>query len=353
MQITNSDSDIAFGGNVQVDIIDDCQNVVLNLAVNENIFINEFTNSVTGVKNIAFEFGNTGKDYDETLLYLRFTHTTSDKVWFSNGFFITENLKEETTRFEYKNENYYKGISYDVVPLFQSIRLTCFESDFDYNLDDEEYTPMSGNTISLRPILTPLQKFLFYSLDKFTHSRLVVMLTHDILYINSNRISNKPKATKGDRVVDTNFFECTFEANPTDELYNVGYQIYQSLEVVGLTPNNNATYRLSDIDGHFLINFNKPIGLVSGITAKLYENNILVSTITPTSSTSNLILNFSAHTFIDANYTIVIEPNKIYSTNTLIPEYFGGFAYGEWSFIIAEYVGDFDKNDFNNSDFNT
>ena len=43
LQITNCESDIAFGGNVLVELIDICQEVVKVLGVNENIFINEFT----------------------------------------------------------------------------------------------------------------------------------------------------------------------------------------------------------------------------------------------------------------------------------------------------------------------
>jgi hypothetical protein len=214
LQITNLDSDIAFAGNIKVELINECQEVVLDIT--DSFFVDEFTD-IKGIKQIAFEFGNIGIDYHLELLHLKISHTVSDSIWFSTAFLITDNLKEETTRFDYKNESYFKGVSYDKANYFQSIRLKCFKNDIDVSSEGNEYTQLSGSIISLRKIITNIDKYKFYVCDFFTFSRLVILLAHDLIYIEGKRISNKPQPTKGERVPDSNFFELDFEANPTEE----------------------------------------------------------------------------------------------------------------------------------------
>ncbi|MEC4050602.1 hypothetical protein OX284_014275 [Flavobacterium sp. SUN046] len=322
---------------MQVDIIDSCENVILNLAIGQNIFIREFTNSITGIKNIAFEFGNTGKDYDETLVYLRFKHTVSNSAWYSNGFFITAVLQEETTRFAYMNEGYLQGVPYDSLPYFQTIRLSCFKNDVDSEIDSETYTQTSGNRVTLFPILTPIIKYLFYTLDEFTYQRLIRLSLHEIVYIDKYKSSDKLQVTKGERIPETNIFDCNFDVNLTEDYFDEGYQLFKILDVVARSPIDKSKHHLSGFNKVFTLNFNKEIALESGITAKLYENNVLVSTITPTISTPTVLrLDFSAYTFIDANYTIEIAPNMVYSSLTLFPEYWKGFAYGDWTTEITE-----------------
>lgn len=222
LQITNLDSDISFAGNIKVELINSCQEVLQDIT--DSFFYDEFTD-IKGIKQIAFEFGNIGIDYHLELLHLKISHTVSDAVWFSTAFLITDNLQEETTRFDYKKESYFKGISYDRANYFQSIRLQCFKSDIDTSSESNEYTQLSGNIISLRKITTYIDKFKFYVCDFFTFNRLVVLLNHDLIYINGKRISNKPQPTKGDRVVDSNFFELDFEANPTEETRTFATQL--------------------------------------------------------------------------------------------------------------------------------
>ena len=329
LQISNCESDIAFGGNLLIELIDICQQVVKILEVGENFFLNEFTD-INGIKQIAYEFGNIGEDYYQELLFLRLTHTVSDNYWVSSGFFITERLKRETTRFEYKNNGYFRGISYDNQPYFQTIRLACFKNDFDTKIDSETYTQISGAEITLRPIITPVDKYLFYTCDFFTYKRLVTLLNHDLIYIDAYKITNKPAPTKGDRIEDTNIFDARFEANPSDDFRAFQYQIYQPLAPITLDPINNSS--MNSTTGLFSIGFNKTISIGPGTTAKLYENGTLVSTITPTAATNILSLDFSSHAFINTTYSIVIDPNSIFHSL----EYWAGFAFGDWQFAIAE-----------------
>ena len=345
LQITNCESDIAFGGNLLVELIDICQEVVKVLEVNENIFINEFTD-IKGIRQIAYEFGNIREDFNQELIFLRFTHTVSDTIWYSSGFFITEDLSQETTRFEYKNNGYFQGISYDKQNYFQTIRLTCFRNDIDSNIDSETYTQISGTVINLRPIITPIEKFLFYVCDFFTFSRLVILLNHDLVYVNGYKISNKPAPKKGERIEDTNLFNVNFETNPTGTLNDLQYQIYQPFDVVNRILPNNAIINLSILNPHFRLEFNRNISLVAGATAKLYRNSVLVYIITPTKINNILNLDFSGYSFTDAGYSIVISPKSINSNS----DFWKGFTFDEWIFTIQ---GDFNNSDFNNSDFNT
>lgn len=241
-QITNLDGDISFGGNLKAELIDNCQEVVLDIT--SAFFINEFTD-IKGIKQIAYEFGNIGIDFHFELLYLKISHTTSDAVWYSAPFLITENLKEETTRFDYKNQSYFNGISYDRANYFQSIRLQCFKNDVDVSSQSSEYTQLSGKVISLRKITTYIDKYKFYTCDFFTFFRTVVLLNHDIIYIDGKRISNKPQTTKSERVVDSNFFELDFEANPTEEKRTFLTQLNIIIPVCDLAVSNISASLLS------------------------------------------------------------------------------------------------------------
>ena len=346
LQISNCESDIAFGGFLLVELIDICQNVVKTLQVGDNFFLNEFTDTTTGIKQIAYEFGNVNEDFYQELLFLRLTHTISSDYWISSGFFITEYLKQETSRFEYKNNGYFRGISYDIAPYFQSIRLTCFKNDIDTNIESETYTQVSGSVITLRPIITPIEKYLFYVCDFYTYSRLVTLLNHDLIYINGYKITNKPAPTKGERIEDSNIFDVKFESNPSEDFRAFEYQIYEPIQVISqVLPNGSIN---TSTTGLFSLTFNKSISLASGITAKLYENGTLVSTITPTASTNVLSLDFSAYIFTNANYSIVINSNLIYHQL----ENWGGYGFGEWIFTLND-GHYYDKNYYDNSYYDT
>jgi len=363
MQITNLPLDISFANNIAVDLVDECQNVIQSLIINVNFFYREFLHPITGVKQISFEWGNLGIDYGEQMLFLRVRHTVSNAVWYSYGFTITDKDKEETTLFEYKNEGYFQGISYDIQNYFQSIRLKCFETDPDSDIQGEGYTQLPGRTISLRPIITPIEKYIMYMCNKFIYKRLVVLLNHDIIYINNYRVSNKPKPVKGQRVEDTNFFEVTFDANPTEEYRATQYQLYEPLIAVSTVPTHMTTFTLADFNlllasTNIKIQFNKLFSLVlPGFRYKMYQDGILVVD-SPFATVTSYILGLDdLQTFTYANgiYHVVIEPDVVKATQ--VPnQNWAGFAYGDWKWIISNappVLGDYSNTDYNNSDYAT
>lgn len=357
LQITNCKEDIAFGNNIEVDLIDVCQNVVKSLDINENFFFEEFTD-IKGIKQIAYEFGNIQQDFYEELLFLRLKHTASDAVWYSTGFFVTDNLKEETTFFQYTAGGYFQGISYDIKPYFQTIRLTCFKSDIDPQTEAETLTQLSGNKYALRPIVTNQDKFIFYTCDAFTYSCMVRLLNHPIVYINDYRANTTAtNLTKGDRENDSNFFNVEFQSNPPEkeEKQSRFYQIYQALECIYKMPLGEYTIdaynTATDNSGYFQLTFNKPFEITSDISAKVYKDGVFFAEFDHTkfyNESPNLYIDTSASPITETGvYTVVIGANNVFNG----VEYWQGFEYGQWEFTIVG--AEFDGTEFDSTEFLT
>jgi hypothetical protein len=226
LQITNCTADIAFAGNLQVDLIDVCGNVLLNIPVNENFFYNEFTD-LNGIRQIAFEFGRLNQDFYGELVFLRLKHTASNNIWYSAGFVVTENETQETIKVRYKAEGYFRGISYERQNYFQTIRLKAFKSDDDQSTESEELIQLSGNKHNLRPVTSPIDKYKFWECNPFTYKRMIALLSHPIVYIDGFRANTSPSTlTKSEREPDWNLFEVLFESNPTEEYLADSLQIW-------------------------------------------------------------------------------------------------------------------------------
>lgn len=162
---------------------------------------------------IAYEFGNIGTEYFE-LVQLKIVDASG--TFYSNSFVVNNTLKEETSRIEYRNNFKFHGIAYDLAPFYQSVRLSLFKNDVDATVESESYTQLTGSIISLRSIITRIDKYVMYTSDAFIFNRLVTTLNHDIVYINNYKISNKPTISKGERQLESNIFDLSFDANPTD-----------------------------------------------------------------------------------------------------------------------------------------
>lgn len=333
-QTTNVLDGIAFGGNIQVDLVDECGNVVRPINLDYEFFYHEFTNSVTGKPQIHFALGMLCDDYGEVPLLLRLKHTVSDSVWYSVPFLVTDTVNRETIDVVYKSTAWFRGIDYSNANYFQRIRLACFKDDIDPQTESEEVTQLSGNRYYMRNITTPVDKFKFYMLDFFGYNRLVTLLSHPIIYINGRRYtSSGQNASKGERVVDSNFFEATFTANPTQEIQVYQNEIFVDFGVTGYYPDKEST-QLPTLSNPFTVTFNRPITVFTGCVAKLYEDGVLVATVTPTANVNVLEMDFSAVTFTNANYSIEITPNKVQSDICPQPLWDGVYL-GEWEFNIA------------------
>ncbi len=341
LQISNSDSDIAFGGNILIELVDCREDVKFTFELNNNFFIEEFEDR-NGVKQIAYEFGNVGIDFGRLPLYLKLSHTVSDKVWYSAPFIISYQLFEETSVFEYKNESYYRGISYEIANYFQRVRLIAFDNDIDAKIESKGYTELSGDEISYRQQITKIVKGKFAYCNNFIFDRIVTLFSHDILYINGFRVNNKPSVKKGDKLGTSNFFQLDYEYNPSEEFRAYQYQIYQGLEVVNKIPEGDLS--LSEFNTAtatstlFQLQFNKTFVMESDISATIYKDDVLFASI-PSSkfSINDKTLEIDVTDYpITAQgiYNVVIPPNKISKDN----DQWQGFENGDWEFIIDNSV---------------
>lgn len=287
IQTTNCDEDIAFGGNFKVELIDLCQEVIKD--VTNKFFFNEFTD-LNGIKQIQFEIIPINEDFHNELLFLKISHTVSDDVWYSKSFTLSDFESNETSIFHYKNESFFEGVDYDKSNLFQSIRLKCFKTEVDTEIEVNEYTQLSGNKISLRPTFSNIEKYLMYDCDNFTHQRLVRLLNHDIVYLNGRKISNKPKIEKQEKEGQSNIFEVTFEANSTNEQLGFVYGIANpfKFEISNVAPKGDVS--LNQFTNLLKVNFNKTIVLGIG-SLRIYDlSNSLIQSFSE--SQINLFSNY-------------------------------------------------------------
>lgn len=232
LQTTNCPLGIAFDGNYRVTIIDcndnELQDITSNVAINER--------TINGVQQIDFEIVNIGIDYYAKNVYLKFRHTVSNYVWYSNPLQITNYFDDISSRFNYKNAN---------DTYYQSITLKCFFSVNDAESNSSEYTTYEGKKITSRLITTELEQYFFDSIDNFTFRRLNNLLSRNIVYINGNRITNKQTLSSKARAGDTNIFSLDFKvAIDYNDIFVEELQIFQPIELMNKIPLGEYTSQL-------------------------------------------------------------------------------------------------------------
>lgn len=346
LQISNSSENIAFVGGITVDLVDCCNDLIQN--INSNFYYEGFVDS-NGINQIAFEFGYIGVDYWTKPLYLRITDDTNGNIWYSNSFLVTDYLTDISSRFDYFNQTKIFGISYDLKPYTQSIRLVnCYDQTPLNKREVKQYITSQGKQVNYRSIPTFLRKYLIDSIDYAINDRLEVLFSHQFVYVNYERVvvsEFKPS----ERLGDTNFMNAEFLVNKQGETRLFKTQIFIDLKVIDRNPIHQSIFTvLTDpTEGGFCnLQFNKfTIQITPDITAKLYKNGVLVSTVVPYVPTGQILMcDFSTYfsTLANGNYDIVIEPNKVY----LGTQYWSGFSIGQWSFEVAS--GAYENTSYNN-----
>lgn len=206
-QISNTNDGIAFDGNYEVSVCD-CNGVLLNIITNK-VTIIEFTDNV-GIQQIAFTLTNIGVDYYEQPILLKFSHTVSNLVWYSNIINITDENTHLTSRFDYRDYSEFHGIAYNIVNVYQSIRLNCYFNGNDSESSSVEYTTIIGLKVTSRLIETELEKYMFEQLDNFCYRRLNKLLSHPIVYVNDNRVTDKKTLKSTEVLGRSNFMKLDF-----------------------------------------------------------------------------------------------------------------------------------------------
>jgi hypothetical protein len=332
LQTTNTKLGIAFDGNYKVTVVD-CTDKEL-LDITSKVAINERT--INGLPQIDFEIVNIGVDFYAKNVYLKFEHTVSDYVWWSNAVNITNAFDKLTSRFDYKNatDTYY-----------QSITLKCFFSVNDDESNSNEYTTQYGKKVTSRLINTELEQYFFEKIDNFTYRRLNNLLRKNVIYINGNRVTTKQ--TIASKVIDgdTNVFNVDFKV-PIDynETYDYGLQIFTDFALISKTP--LGLYTLDTIPSEIVGSFNRDLMLGTG-TLTLFKDGSLFQTFTQV----NIIVVDNTFTIDITGLIVANGEYYINFTNGLFTSVFGEVYPAitnttDWSFTVAD--GEFSNTDFNN-----
>ena len=339
LQITNNADGIAFDTDYAVFVVN-CQNDTLSDITN-NVSIYEFTD-INGIQQIAFELNFLTIDFGFQPVKLKFVKTTGSDVWYSNEILITEEAEEQTTRFDYKSNDYFHGISYDVVNYYQSIRLRCFFDRLDNETEVKDYYQISkGNTISTRALLKELTHYKFANINPFVFKRINVLLIHDIIYVDGLRMTNKTNVKGSERLGYSNLSEGEFSAyiNNSD-IFTFEYQIYEGLRIIENNPVGQIS--LYSFINEIKFSLNKPViqnTIFSGIKLKnnlgvvLYTYDVLDLVF----DGSYYLLDTIPYTFTTGHYTIEIPSGLFSSTFETTSAY-------SWNFNIV--AGDYSDADY-------
>lgn len=232
LQTTNCKNNIAFDGNYKVTIVDCNDNELQNIT--DNVAINERT--INGIEQIDFEIVNIGTDYYAKTVYLKFKHTVSNYVWYSNPLNITDYFSYLTSRFDYKNAT---------DAYFQSIRLKTYFTVNDAESQSSQYVTYEGKKITSRLINTEFEKYIFQKIDNFTYRRLNNLLSRNVVYINGNRITDKQTLQSKEPSGDSNVFNLDFQvAIDYNETYDYNFQIFQPFELISVIPSGTYTSQI-------------------------------------------------------------------------------------------------------------
>lgn len=362
--ITNIPSGIAFDSNYRVFIVD-CSNNILD-DITDNTFIVEFTHSVTGKQQLKLELVNVLADHLTELVHIRIDHfIVGGKSYWTNPFLISEYDINETTLFAFKHNRELDGTDYKTAGIFQVIRLKCYKQKNSFTDSQQTYTTFDGLKYSSRLIKTKFYNFVFPMCNDFIYDRLQYLFSHDIIYVNKIRVTDKHTHDNSDRYSDTtnvssNIFKLA--VNEEDK-YDFGYQIFEdiSVEPLSLIPlgqystdgylasTNNSTV--------FKVVFGVDVYIRPGFKATLYRGLSIAGFVyagrasVDASGKAIEIDVFGLNLGTPSEYSIVIDPNSIYANGFFNEIDFNGFEFGEWTYSINE--GFFNKMFFNNALFNT
>ena len=333
LQTTNTKLGIAFDGNFKVTIIDCNENELQNIT--SKVAINERT--INGLPQIDFEIANIGTDYYSKNVYLKFEHTVSNYVWYSNPLQITNYFDATSSRFDYKNAN---------DTYYQSITLKCFFSVNDAESTSSEYVTYQGKKVTSRLITTELEQYFFDSIDNFTYRRLNNLLSRNIVYINGNRITNKQTLPSKARAGDTNIFNLDFKvAIDYNDIFVEELQIFDTFELVTIIPSGD--YTLANVGSIIQGIFNRVVTVGIG-ELTVFKDTVLFATFDQTEITiTNNEIEMPISLIGNGVYYINITPELFISSFGEV--YQGITNTTDWTFTISD--GEFDNTEFNNEFF--
>lgn len=336
LQTTNSDTSIAFNESYKVELIN-CKGDVLK-DITSKVYIHEFQDN-NGIYQISYEILPIQEDFFFERLYLKITHTTSDLVLYSNGFYLTAERERETFRLDYKSYREYKGTNYVLADYYQSIRLFGYYNGISEKKDSKVYIEINGKIRKSRVIQSFEYTFDIDYIDTFVYERLAVALESDLVYINGIKAKVLETLSAGERIVKTNSFDATFKTQLiNDETYLDTFQIAPVFNYTNLNP--IGAYTLATIPTIGTATFNYDL-LSANCSLYNYDTDVLIA---------NLTISITDNEF-SFNMPILANGNYYFLFNA-VSSYGDGLNLTDkdiWSFSILD--GEFDNTEFDNNEF--
>lgn len=348
LHLTNRDSDISFQGDYRVEAIDGCGTVLADIT--SNVFIEEFTDS-NGINQCAIEYVNIGQDFYGRATLLRFTHTISDVVYYTNPIKITDKRIEKTIRFDYSDFEDKEGFCYTAAPFKQSIRIYCeYLSPENKSEAGSYYQISNGNTISTRKLKKRSHSYICENIDLHTYNALDSLFNHSEIYIDSEKVTDSPMISEDGRKGYSNIFGANFELYKNEsEIYSYEYQVFEGFELIGKLPLN--AYTLASFTPTIKGTFSLPITIGSGNLYIYDSSNAIIETYTQDDLTivgNYFTIDITGVLTSNDTYHIRMDSGLLLSLGI---DFEGIDDSTTWSFIIQD--ADFISADFNNSDFLT
>jgi len=334
-QISNSSTNIAFDDSYIVSLVDCSDNVVLDIT--NKVFINEFQDH-KGIYQIAYEIAPIGVDYYFRKLFLRFEHTGSDLVLWSNAFICTD--KVYSVRLDYKNYNFYQGTSYEIANIYQSIRIAGY-----FNLPNSKDTTkittlINGDIRRSRTTQALEYTFNIDAIDTFTFDRLMIALNSEVVYIDGVRFKTSENVQSDEKQGLTNqfatMFKGQFEAN---DKYILDFQIAPDFTYVYLEP--LGLYNLTSIPISGLANFNYDLTSVSNVKIWNYDTDAFIGNLIPSLSFESF--DFTLPVLTAGSYYITFDSVSILGQILNVTDK------NIWKFTIEN--GQYNNAQYNNSQY--
>lgn len=341
LQISNSLTSIAFDDSYIVSLVDCSDNVILDIT--DKVYINEFQDH-NGIFQIGFEIAPILQDFYFQRLYLRFEHTGSDLVLWSNSFICTDNV--QSVRLDYKNYSYYQGVSYEIANFYQSIRIAGY-----FNLpsskDSTKITTLINGDIRRSRTTQALEyTYNIDAIDTFAFDRLMVALNSELVYIDGVRFVTSENVQSDERQGMSNQFATTFKGQfVATEKYVASFQIAPKFAVIDYYP--KGLYTLATISNEISLTFNYDAIDTDNTNLRvlLYKDNSFIDYLDLVQDVNPLIWK-QAYTFVNnGEYEIRVPANKYKSIYGDVLEYM------VFKFSIQD--GEFDNTEFDNTEFFT
>ena len=277
LQITNFDGGISLDSDCEVFVID-CQDNVL-ADITDNVFIEEFTDT-NGNNQCKIELINLGVDFYRQTVLIKFDMLSSNANFYTNPINITAYQSERTVFFKYKNYDDFEGIGYTNANVWQSISLSMYFDIPVDNTETEDYFQISrNNTISARALIKKFEQYAIEQINRFTFERLNILLKHELIYMDSVRVTNKPVVGSSERLGDTNYFatDLTVAKNYNDISF-YEYQLYGGFNYLSFAPQGIILTGTTLVELKF--SMTNDIVLQSGTVEVYNDDNTLIETFT-------------------------------------------------------------------------